>query len=138
MKTKPTWHRGEVVATDRGWMNPVNNEVLVAIGNLKTMLEAEGIVDQSSVEVSETVTDNRTAETILETSLSQTEVTTEVEVVKKVRKEYTKKETKMKPVNEVVESKEVKIVAEVVEQDPKKKVISEVVEHPLDKQIIAE
>ena len=45
MKTKPTWHRGEVIATERGWVNPQNNEVLVAIGNLKSKLEAENAAE---------------------------------------------------------------------------------------------
>lgn len=41
LNTKPRWFTGECVATERGWVNPKNNEVLVSIGNLKAKLEAE-------------------------------------------------------------------------------------------------
>lgn len=40
MKTKPHWCPN-AVANDSGWVNPTTNELLVAIGNLKTMLAAE-------------------------------------------------------------------------------------------------
>ena len=30
MSTKPRWFNGEVIATSRGWVNPKNNEVLIA------------------------------------------------------------------------------------------------------------
>lgn len=37
LKTKPSW-APNAIPTDRGWVNPTNNEVLVAIGNLRTLL----------------------------------------------------------------------------------------------------
>lgn len=40
LKTKPSY-APNCVATERGWTNPVTGEVLVAIGMLKTKLEAE-------------------------------------------------------------------------------------------------
>jgi len=49
LSTKPSWHRGEIIATERGWVNPQNNEVLVAIGNLKLKLEAEGVLTPEPV-----------------------------------------------------------------------------------------
>jgi len=49
LSTKPTWHKGEIIATERGWVNPQNNEVLVAIGNLKMKLEAEGLLSPEPV-----------------------------------------------------------------------------------------
>jgi len=49
LSTKPTWHKGEIIATERGWVNPQNNEVLVAIGNLKLKLEAEGVLTPEPV-----------------------------------------------------------------------------------------
>lgn len=62
MNTKPRWFRGEVVATESGWVNPINNEVLVAIGNLKSKLEAEQpkkIIIADSLEVAEKVVKTR-------------------------------------------------------------------------------
>lgn len=42
MKTKPKW-APTAVPTSRGWSDPKTNEVYVAIGNLKSLLEAEGV-----------------------------------------------------------------------------------------------
>ena len=39
-KTKPRWFP-TAVATNLGWINPSNNEVLVSIRNLKTRIEQE-------------------------------------------------------------------------------------------------
>ena len=40
LKTKPRWCP-TAIATNQGWVNPVSKELLVAIGNLKAMLDAE-------------------------------------------------------------------------------------------------
>lgn len=50
LKTKPSY-APNCVATERGWTNPVTGEVLVAIGMLKTKLEAENPTAAAPVEV---------------------------------------------------------------------------------------
>lgn len=40
LKTKPSW-APNAIPTNRGWTDPVTNEVYVAIGNLKQKLEEE-------------------------------------------------------------------------------------------------
>lgn len=50
LKTKPSY-APNCVATERGWTNPVTGEVLVAIGMLKTKLEAENPTPVAPVEV---------------------------------------------------------------------------------------
>lgn len=52
LKTKPSY-APNCVATERGWTNPVTGEVLVAIGMLKTKLEAENPTPVAPVEVVE-------------------------------------------------------------------------------------
>lgn len=146
MKTKPLWHRGECIADQRGWVNPQNNEVLVAIGNLKEKLEAEGI-DLSEPEVVK-----------VEKPIKVKEVEKEVqkELSKKERKDQAraeyldrielqttitkieKKDAEMKTVAEATEVKPQNIIGEVVEQDPAKKIIAEVVEYKITTPIIAE
>jgi hypothetical protein len=40
LRTKPRWC-SSAIPTDRGWVNPVSNELLVSFKNLKTLLDAE-------------------------------------------------------------------------------------------------
>lgn len=41
--TRPRWC-ATAIATNRGWVDPRTNEVLIAIGNLKARLDAETVV----------------------------------------------------------------------------------------------
>jgi hypothetical protein len=123
LKTKPAY-APNAVATDRGWTNPVTGEVLIAIGMLKTKLDAEQvkivgatadvvIVDEVAPVVKE-VKEVKVEEIIEpEKEIVMEPVITEVKPVK-VRKEYTKKQI----IGEVVEHVEVQ-----------KQIIGEVVEH---------
>ena len=109
LKTKPLWHRGEVIATDSGWVNPVNNEILVSVRNLKTRLHEEFIKNKpvKSLKVEEL---KKEESNIMDTPK-----------VKPVGK-------KSKLIIEVVEST----------LKDKQKILGEVVENDLDEQIIGE
>jgi hypothetical protein len=113
LTTKPSWFRGNVIATERGWVNPLNNEVLVAIGNLKVMLEAEFAASKP-------------------VELKLVEVETNVPDVIIV------KENKME--NKKPATKKTKVIAETTEKTVPagQQLIAEVIEHDLDKKIIAE
>lgn len=118
LKTKPTWHRGEVIATERGWVNPLNNEVLVSIGNLKQKLELEFASIPKPVVEPELVVEK------IESPIEQ-----KPEIVKEHKME-TKKQTNKKP----------KVVVETTQKTVPvgQQLIAEVVEYDLDKPIIAE
>lgn len=102
LKTKPRW-APTAIATDRGWVHPNTGEVFVAIGNLKTKLEAEQNIIGKEPEV-----------------IIMDEVKTEVT---KEKRTYNKKP---KVIGEVVEQpKDVKIIGEVVEYDLETPVVGE-------------
>lgn len=133
--TKPRW-APQSIATERGWVDPKTGEVYVAIGNLKSRLEAASKAKSGYVVVNDVV------EVVEETSI--------VEVVdtEPVKEEVVEvKEIVVDEIEKVIE-KEVKRrgrpaktqVNEVVEQPlaEGQRVIGEVVENPLDKQILGE
>jgi hypothetical protein len=102
LNTKPHWCK-HAVATNRGWVNPFTQEVMVAIGNLDKRLEAE---KPTIVEVKEIIMEQ--------------EIKPEV----KTRKPYAPRKPKV--VGEAVEYDQTKrIIAEVVEYDVDTKVIGE-------------
>lgn len=119
LQTKPNWFRGECIATERGWVNPKNNEVLVAIGNLKVKLELE-IAKTTKVEVR-----------VESADLIELPVFIEPKIIKV-------KEIKME--KKPVVAKKVKVIGEVTEKNipAGKQIIAEVVEYDLDKPIIGE
>lgn len=137
LNTKPRWFQ-DAVATDRGWVNPISGEVLIAIGNLKMKLEAEVkyLSEKYSAEaLSKPYVDIPTPETIytkqkiepvveiVETPVEQTKeiiMETKIETPVKIKREYNKKP---------------KVIGEVVEEklETKRQIIGEVVEHDLDK-----
>lgn len=128
MKSKPRWHKGEVIATERGWVNPQNNEVLVAIGNLKVRLEEEGIF----LDAEEVTNEMLAAKTVKPEP-----------VVPRMRKAYAPRKPK-EPTSDkketAVEKTEDKkeIIGEVTEAPAGKVIIAEVVEDDLTKKVIAE
>jgi hypothetical protein len=138
-KTKPRWHNGEIIATERGWVNPQNNEVLVSIGNLKTKLEAEDAKNLSlkidtAIEVIEVVKIEVEVPDEVETEEVDTQINSEVKTTRK----YVRKSVEPKKENIMEEAKK-EIIGEVVESIvDSKKIIGEVVETDLEKQIIAE
>ena len=126
--TKPKWHRGPVVATEQGWVNPINNEVLIAIGNLKSKLEAEEKIDSVislhvQLPISEAI-----PEPVINVEVINEPVVVESKEVKMEVQEKNKKLVGKKP----------KIIGEIVEQDLSKQIIAEVVEYDLEKTVIAE
>lgn len=105
LNTKPRWFVGEVIATERGWVNPKNNEVLVAIGNLKEKLAQEGIITPV---------------------VQEKEVVMEIKPEVKKRKEYAPRKPKV--IAEVVEQKiesTQQIIGEVVDYTPENNIIAE-------------
>lgn len=118
LQTKPNWFRGECIATERGWVNPQNNEVLVAIGNLKIKLEEE------------------LAKAAPKVSIKIEPVVEKLEIikVKEVKVEHQDKTKKIAP------HKKAKVIGEVTEQKVPagKQIIAEVVEYDLDKPVIGE
>lgn len=109
LNTKPRWFVGEVIATERGWVNPKNNEVLVAIGNLKEKLAQEGIVPE-----------------IVTPVVQEKEVVMEITPEVKKRKEYAPRKPKV--IAEVVEQKiesTQQIIGEVVDYTPENNIIAE-------------
>ena len=126
--TKPKWHRGPVVATEQGWVNPINNEVLIAIGNLKSKLEAEGKVDTViSLHVQLPISE-ATHEPVINVEIINEPVILESKEVKMEVQEKNKKVIGKKP----------KIIGEVVERDLTKQIIAEVVEYDIEQNVIAE
>ena len=108
MNTKPRWFP-TAVPTDRGWINPTTGEVLVAIGNLKTLLSRENTGGVSSITAVNTVVP----------SVNTTAAFTEAQPTQQKRK-YTKRQ-----VNEVTETFTAQIIAEVVEHPANVNVIGE-------------
>lgn len=126
LNTKPRWYKGEVIATERGWVNEKTGEVLVAIGNLKAKLEAEGVVEEiKPVVVVENVAPKVEIPTVEEVKpeVKKEELKMEPVIVKKPRKPYT-----YKVVGEVTEKK--------IPQG--QQLIGEVVEYNLDTPVIGE
>lgn len=119
LQTKPNWHRGECIATERGWVNPQNNEVLVAIGNLKIKLEQELTEAAQKVEV-------KVEPVVIKEP--------EIIKVKEVKVESNEKHKKIVP------AKKTRVIGEVTEQKVHagKQIIAEVVEYDLDKPVIGE
>jgi hypothetical protein len=138
-KTKPRWHRGEIIATERGWVNPHNNEVLVSIGNLKSKLEAEDRAINIPLEVEQKITAPLEVEQAIEGEMvSEVEVEVLETEVKSTRKYNRKSMVESKKEN-IMEDPKKEIIGEVVESiTDSKKIIGEVVETDLEKQIIAE
>lgn len=137
LNTKPRWFQ-DVVASDRGWINPKTGEVLIAIGNLKAKLEVEAkyLSEKYSAEaLSKPTVDIPTPETIYikrETTPVVEIVETPVEQPKEIIME-TKIETPVKVKREY--NKKPKVIGEVVEEklETSRQIIGEVVEHDLDK-----
>ena len=109
LNTKPHWCK-HAIATNRGWVNPFTQEVLVAIGNLDKRLAAEEPI--------------KVVEPVVETPIviEPEKVIMQEEV--KTRKPYAPR----KP----------KVIGEVVEQDQSRQIIAEVVEYNVDTKVIGE
>jgi len=142
MKTKPSWVPN-VIATDRGWVDPVSGEVYVAIGNLAKLLANEAdAVEQAKVA--------KSIEDELAEALKQkpAEYTVPEHLKEQVRRddEPTKEETPMiieTPQTEELKQKRAynkkpKVIGEVVEQPKDVKIIGEVVEYNVDTKVIGE
>lgn len=143
LQTKPKWFHGECIATRRGWENPANNEVLVAIGNLKVKLELELAkkvkqnVETKPVGVVETLV-VETPVLLVEAPVVVVEdpvvIEEEIIKVKEIKVEVQEIKKKLLP------TKKAKVIGEVTEQTITggRQIIAEVVEYDLDKPIIGE
>lgn len=121
LKTKPNWFRGEIIATEQGWVNPQNNEVLVSVGNLKSKLAAELAASAPK------------AEPVVEVQVIE-EPKVEIIKVKEVKVESQEKQKKH------VAPKKARVIGEVTEANVPagKQIIAEVVEYDLDKTVLGE
>lgn len=107
LKTKPRW-APTAVATNRGWQDPVTGEVYVAIGNLKTLLEEQGLSEEAPKKERKKREKKQVEQKVEDTMAVETPT-------KEVVAETT----------EVVLKKDQKIIGEVVEQDPSAEVLGE-------------
>lgn len=133
MSTKPTWHRGECIATERGWVNPANNEVLVAIGNLKAKLEAEGVDLGAETAVMKPV---KVAKAVVTEEPKKHLSKKERKAEAQAKNESTGEDMNTPAPN--TDAKDAQVVAEVVENDPAKQIIAEVVEYKVATPVITE
>ena len=136
--TKPKWHRGPVIATERGWINEITKEVLVSVKNLKARLEAEHPTqNEVATEVPEIFEKLVVPEIIAEPVVPATAPEIPVFIIEAPVVE--EKEVKMEVQDKKkLVSKKPKVVGEVVETNPSKQIIAEVVEYDLEKNVIAE
>ena len=124
LKTKPNWFRGEIIATEQGWVNPQNNEVLVSVGNLKSKLALELAETTPKVEVVKVESPKVMVE----------EPKIEIIKVKEIKMDAQEKQKKS------VATKKTRVIGEVTEAKVPagKQIIAEVVEYDLDKPVIGE
>ena len=120
LNTKPRWFSGELIATESGWVNPLNNEVLVSVGNLKSRLEKEFSKLPKTV---------KPVQAIVVAEVVKTVITKIEEVVMEINEP--KKDILFKKPKLVLETSISKI-------KKNQEIIAEVVVHDLDKQVIAE
>ena len=136
--TKPKWHRGPIIATERGWVNETTKEVLVSIGNLKSRLEAEhpnqnDVATELPEIFEKLIVPEISTEPVVPAEAPEIPVfIIEAPVVeeKEVKMELQEKKKLV--------IKKLKVVGEVVEANPSKQIIAEVVEYDLEKNVIAE
>lgn len=133
----PNWHK-TAIATDRGWVAPETNELLVSFRGLKTKIELELKLNSPVVEPIADV-----APAIEENGFALVELKTEIiNSLLNTIKSIEKKEVIMEQDQEVktkrTYNKKPKVIGEVVEQPADRKVLAEVVEYDLETKVIGE